>query len=49
MYANKVGELEYEMKNNDRHRRNWAIGDWTDDSDQMILIMQSLIDKKGQV
>jgi ADP-ribosylglycohydrolase len=24
----------------DRHRSKWIPGDWTDDTDQMILIMQ---------
>lgn len=37
------------MKNNDSHRRKWETGDWTDDSDQMILILQSLLDNKGKV
>lgn len=41
--------LEFEDKVNDRHRRRWAVGDWTDDSDQMILIMQSFTDNKGKV
>lgn len=41
--------LEYEMKNNDSHRWRWETGDWTDDSDQMILILQSLLDNKGKV
>eukprot|EP00058_Branchiostoma_floridae_P016229 XP_002601717.1 hypothetical protein BRAFLDRAFT_76064 [Branchiostoma floridae] len=34
--------LEYDMKVSDRHRDSWRTGDWTDDSDQMILIMQAL-------
>ncbi len=42
-------ELEYEHKIPDMHRCRWKNGDWTDDSDQMILIMQSLVDKEGQV
>ena len=37
------------MKNNDSHRWRWETGDWTDDSDQMILILQSLLDNKGKV
>jgi ADP-ribosylglycohydrolase len=30
----------------DHHRRRWAIGDWTDDTDQMLCILDSLIAKK---
>ncbi|XP_064605521.1 ADP-ribosylarginine hydrolase Tri1-like isoform X2 [Liolophura sinensis] len=33
----------------DAHRVKWDVGDWTDESDQMILIMQSLIDNNGKV
>lgn len=28
-----------------RHNRRWTKGDWTDDTDQMILIMQTIISK----
>lgn len=45
----KKMKLEYEMKIGDHHRQRWATGDWTDDSDQMLLIMLSLVDNKGQV
>merc|ERR1712008_108493 len=31
----------------DRHRSRWAQGDWTDDTDQMILLMDSLLANKG--
>ncbi|KAK3596753.1 hypothetical protein CHS0354_038752 [Potamilus streckersoni] len=41
--------LEYRYKINDKYRRLWEIGDWTDDSDQMFLIMQSLIQNEGEV
>ena len=37
------------MKHKDRHRGKFDTGDWTDDSDQMILILLSLIDNKGKV
>ena len=37
------------MKNPDFHRDRWETGDWTDDSDQMILILLSLLDNKGKV
>ncbi|KAI8503647.1 hypothetical protein Bbelb_186180 [Branchiostoma belcheri] len=41
--------LEYDMKVSDRHRNSWRTGDWTDDSDQMILIMQALTRTQGKV
>ena len=43
--------LEYFHKAivSDAHRTRWEDGDWTDDSDQMILIMLSIIDQKGEV
>ncbi|KAL3868577.1 hypothetical protein ACJMK2_041378 [Sinanodonta woodiana] len=41
--------LEYKHKINDKYRESWEIGDWTDDSDQMFLIMQSLIENDGEV
>ena len=45
----KQPHLEYEMKNHDFHRNRWETGDWTDDSDQMILILLSLSDNGGKV
>ncbi|KAL3868580.1 hypothetical protein ACJMK2_041381 [Sinanodonta woodiana] len=44
-----IKKLEYRDKIDDDHRKRWDNGDWTDDSDQMILIMQSLTDKNGDV
>ena len=41
--------LEYNLKIVDIHRARWEDGDWTDDSDQMVLIMQSILDKNGEV
>ncbi|VDI46414.1 Hypothetical predicted protein [Mytilus galloprovincialis] len=43
--------LEYKHKDlcKDAHRLSWKEGDWTDDSDQMILIMRSLVDCNGKV
>ena len=32
----------------DEHRMMWCAGDWTDDTDQQILLMQSLLNTKGQ-
>lgn len=45
----KHKNLEYGMKIGDFHRMRWETGDWTDDSDQMLLILLSLVDNKGQV
>ncbi|XP_071082434.1 uncharacterized protein YegU-like [Haliotis cracherodii] len=42
-------ELEHKDLCVDSHRKAWEEGDWTDDTDQMILILQSLIDNDGQV
>ncbi|XP_046841598.1 ADP-ribosylarginine hydrolase Tri1-like [Xenia sp. Carnegie-2017] len=39
--------LEYNMKIHDPHRARWKIGDWTDDSDQMILILRTLVKNNG--
>ena len=33
----------------DIHRGRFKEGDWTDDTDQMILIMQSITDQEGKV
>ena len=43
------GHLEFKHKVFDMHRGRWEVGDWTDDSDQMILIMDSICDNDGQV
>ena len=32
----------------DEHRMMWCAGDWTDDTDQQILMMQSLLKSKGR-
>ncbi|XP_011438372.2 ADP-ribosyl-[dinitrogen reductase] glycohydrolase [Magallana gigas] len=33
----------------DVHRNKWKEGDWTDDSDQMLMILMSITDNKGKV
>lgn len=45
----ELPNLEYSMKHRDSHRRKYNIGDWTDDSDQMILILLSLLHNNGKV
>ena len=42
-------ELEYEHKVKDMHRSRWKDGDWTDDSDQMILIVDAIVESRGKV
>ncbi|XP_033745095.1 ADP-ribosyl-[dinitrogen reductase] glycohydrolase-like [Pecten maximus] len=42
-------ELEFSHKIDDCHRTGWKTGDWTDDSDQMILIFLSIIENHGTV
>ena len=37
------------MKYRDFHRERFDPGDWTDDSDQMILILLSLVENSGKV
>lgn len=48
-YYGHLAELEYEHKVQDMHRARWDNGDWTDDTDQMILIMLSIIEQNGTV
>lgn len=31
----------------DRHRRRWRIGDWTDDTDQMLCIFDSILENRA--
>ena len=31
----------------DRHRKRWDQGDWTDDTDQMILLLDAIIEGRG--
>lgn len=45
----KMPNLEYDMKYKDFHRERFDTGDWTDDSDQMILILLSLVENSGKV
>lgn len=42
-------ELEHKEIVCDMHRVRWKEGDWTDDSDQMVLILLSLLDNNGEV
>lgn len=42
------GLRDYSQIIQDRHRRRWRPGDWTDDTEQMICILDSLL-KSGRV
>ena len=42
-------ELEFIHKVPGLHRGGWKTGDWTDDTDQMILIMLSILDQNGEI
>lgn len=43
-YYGSDGLRHYDQIIRDRHRRRWAIGDWTDDTDQMLCILDSLLE-----
>ncbi|XP_077985141.1 uncharacterized protein LOC144439775 isoform X2 [Glandiceps talaboti] len=48
----KKEKLTYKLKEvlqHQCHQSRWKTGDWTDDSDQMILILQSLLENEGKV
>ena len=42
----KTGLRSYSQIIQDRHRRNWPIGSWTDDTDQMLCIFDSILENK---
>ncbi|PVD24337.1 hypothetical protein C0Q70_14817 [Pomacea canaliculata] len=42
-------ELVHKKLRQDAHRKKWEVYDWTDETDQMILIIQSLTANRGQV
>jgi len=48
-YGKKPKTLSYDQKVPDMHRTRWKAGDWTDDTDQMILILQGILYNKGEV
>ena len=41
------GITQYSEIFQDRHRRRWKIGDWTDDTDMMLCIANAVIEDKG--
>ncbi|XP_076447850.1 ADP-ribosylarginine hydrolase Tri1-like [Babylonia areolata] len=42
-------ELVHRKLRQDTHRSRWELYDWTDETDQMILILQSIVGNRGQV
>ena len=42
-------ELVHRKLRQDAHRSHWELYDWTDESDQMILLLQSVVAHNGQV
>lgn len=40
----EIKTLDYSMIINDYHRNTWIKGDWTDDTDQMLLVLQTLVE-----
>lgn len=45
----KDGPERYDQIVQDFHRSRWDQGDWTDDTDQLLLILQMIVEGKGQV
>ena len=41
------GLQHYNQIYQDRHRKRWEIGDWTDDTDMMLCIADAVIEDKG--
>ena len=41
------GLQHYKQIFQDRHRKRWEIGDWTDDTDMMLCIADAVIEDKG--
>ncbi|XP_052826920.1 ADP-ribosylarginine hydrolase Tri1 [Octopus bimaculoides] len=33
----------------DRHREQWEVGDWTDDTDMLIVLIKCLVENMGQI
>jgi len=44
-----IGPLEHGTFLRDRHRSRWDIGDYTDDTDQSILLMRNVVKHNGAV
>ncbi|KAK6175936.1 hypothetical protein SNE40_014310 [Patella caerulea] len=42
-------ELVHKKMIDDSHRRKWELNDWTEESDHMILLLQSLVENNGEI
>ncbi|KAL6061609.1 ADP-ribosylglycohydrolase [Balamuthia mandrillaris] len=42
-----INTIRYADFARDRHRRRWVIGDFTDDTDQMLLILENMLQHDG--
>jgi ADP-ribosylglycohydrolase len=42
IYGEKLNNYNFDLIFQDYHRKNWKKGDWTDDTDQFILILQMI-------
>jgi ADP-ribosylglycohydrolase len=49
IYSNNFTNYNFEMIHNDYHRSNWKKGDWTDDTDQFLLILQMISEKNIEI
>ncbi|CAI8047878.1 Uncharacterized protein MJ1187 [Geodia barretti] len=48
-YYGKEGPSHYSQIIHDFHRSRWVQGDWTDDTDQLLLILQMIVERGGTV
>jgi len=48
-YYGKYASLSYGVFHKDFHRSRWVPGDWTADTDQMILILEGMLASGGKV
>lgn len=46
-YYKNINIFTYNDIIQDYHRSTWQVGDWTDDTDHVIIIMKSIINKKS--
>eukprot|EP00162_Nutomonas_longa_P010253 comp19805_c0_seq1/m.38289 comp19805_c0_seq1/g.38289 ORF comp19805_c0_seq1/g.38289 comp19805_c0_seq1/m.38289 type:complete len:383 (-) comp19805_c0_seq1:67-1215(-) len=49
IYGSDRVTMNFAEKHKDQHRSRWLTGEWTDDTDQMICIMQSITHSGGEV
>jgi len=47
IYGNRSIEFPNFIRN--AHNSRWEVGDWTDDTDQLILILETIVENNGEV